>query len=89
VRFATEHAALLEVLFAGKHREQDGTALHEAAAEPLAEPPALFAGDTDGATTAGRRCRASLADGGMLPREQPDATVAAAVERRVRGLAAR
>jgi hypothetical protein len=99
VRFATAHSALLELMFAGKHREDAAPALREAADRAFAAPRALLAegqaagdvvpGDADDltvATWATVQGLATLSAGGMLPSEQRDATVTAAAERLVLGL---
>jgi AcrR family transcriptional regulator len=97
VRFATEHAALLELMFAGKHRPGAAESLREAADRAFEAPLTLIAegqaagevvpGDPEGVgivAFAALQGLASLANAGML--EAGDETVAAAVERLVLGL---
>ena len=97
VGFATEHAALLELMFAGKHRPGAADSLRQAADRAFDAPLALIAdGQADGEIVGGDpqdvgtvafaafQGLASLANAGML--EPDDATVAAAVERLVLGL---
>ena len=97
VRFATEHAALLELMFAGKHRPGAADSLRQAADRAFDAPLSLIAegqgagevvdGDPQDVGTvafAAFQGLASLANAGML--EPDDATVAAAVERLVLGL---
>jgi AcrR family transcriptional regulator len=94
VRFATEHAALLELMFAGKHRSPD---LEAAADRAFAAPLALIAdGQAAGEVVAGDPERvanvafaavhglAALAGAGVL--EVDDALVTETVERLVLGL---
>jgi AcrR family transcriptional regulator len=96
VRFATEHAALLELMFAGKHRAER---LREASNRAFAAPLALFAAaQTSGEIVAGDPERvgivalatlqglASLANNGMLPDVDLDEIVEEAVDRLVLGL---
>jgi AcrR family transcriptional regulator len=96
VRFATVHGALLELMFAGKHRP-GAEALREAADRAFAGPLALFAGaQASGGIVPGERAGivalatlhgiASLAKGGMLGDEDLDEVVDEAVERLVDGL---
>jgi AcrR family transcriptional regulator len=97
VRFATEHAALLELMFAGKHRPGAADSLRQAADRAFDAPLSLIAegqaagevvpGDPEAVgivAFAALQGLASLANAGML--ETDDATVAAAVERLVLGL---
>jgi AcrR family transcriptional regulator len=97
VRFATEHAALLELMFAGKHRPGAADSLRQAADGAFDAPLSLIAegqaageiveGDAQDVGTvafAAFQGLASLANAGML--EPDDGTVAAAVERLVLGL---
>ena len=97
VRFATEHAALLELMFAGKHRPGAADSLRQAADRAFDAPLSLIAegqaagevvgGDPQDVGTvafAAFQGLASLANAGML--EPDDDTVAAAVERLVLGL---
>jgi AcrR family transcriptional regulator len=91
VRFATEHAALLELMFAGKHRPGAADSLRQAADRAFdAEGQAageVVGGDSQDVGTvafAAFQGLASLANAGML--EPDDGTVAAAVERLVLGL---
>jgi AcrR family transcriptional regulator len=96
VRFATEHAALLELMFAGKHRSDS---LHEAADRAFAAPLALFAtAQASGQVVPGDPERvgivalatlhglASLANNGMLGDAELDDVVEQAVERLILGL---
>ena len=101
VRFATEHAALLEVMYAGKHRP-GADALHEAASRAFATPMALMAaGQASGEVVAGDPARvatvawaslqglAAMANNGLLgsaPPDELDELVAEAVERLFDGL---
>jgi AcrR family transcriptional regulator len=96
VRFATEHAALLELMFAGKHRS-DG--LRAAADRAFAAPLTLFAtAQASGQVVPGDPERvgvvalatlhglASLANNGMLGDAELDDVVDEAVDRLVLGL---
>jgi AcrR family transcriptional regulator len=96
VRFATEHAALLELMFAGKHRDET---LRAAANRAFAAPRALFAAAQEsGEIVAGDPERvgivalatlqgvASLANNGMLGDADLDEVVEEAVDRLVLGL---
>jgi AcrR family transcriptional regulator len=96
VRFATEHAALLELMYAGKRRS-DG--LREAADRAFAAPLALIsegqaAGEIVGGDVAGVAAvpwatfhgLASMANGGMLGDVAVETLVDLAVERLVDGL---
>jgi len=98
VRFATEHAALLEVMYAGKHRP-GAHALQEAAARAFATPLALIAeGQEAGEVVAGDPARvatvawaslqgfAAMANNGLLGDAPLDELVAEAVERLLDGL---
>ena len=96
VRFATEHATLLELMFTGKHREP---ALHEAADRAFAAPLALFAtAQAAGQVVPGEPERvgivalstlhglASLANNGMLGDYDLAELVGEAVDQLVLGL---
>jgi AcrR family transcriptional regulator len=98
VRFATDHGALLELMFAGKHRP-GAESLREAADRAFATPLALFvqaqasggivAGDTERVgivALATLHGLASLANNGMLGDADLDEVVAEAVDRLVEGL---
>src|SRR5918996_402962 len=93
VRFATRHAALLELMFAGKHRDES---LRAAANRAFAAPLALFAdAQASGEIVAGDPERvgvvalatlqglASLANNGMLGDADLDEVVEEAVQRLV------
>jgi AcrR family transcriptional regulator len=97
VRFATRDAALLELMFAGKHREESGT-LHEAADRAFAVMLELIEqGQAQGALESGDRERvgrvlfatlqgiAALVTAGMLRAEQLDELVADAIAHFLRG----
>jgi AcrR family transcriptional regulator len=96
VRFATEHAALLELMYAGKHRSG---VLQETADRAFAAPLALIeeaqaageivAGDVLSVAAVPWACfhgLASMANGGLLGDVPVDALVDVAVERLVDGL---
>ena len=96
VRFATEHSALLDLMFAGKHRDET---LRAASNRAFAAPLALFAAaQSSGEIVAGDTERvgivalatlqglASLANNGMLGDTELDDVVDEAVERLVLGL---
>jgi AcrR family transcriptional regulator len=96
VRFATEHSALLDLMFAGKHRDET---LRAAANRAFAAPLTLFAeAQASGEIVAGDPERvgivalatlqglASLANNGMLGETDLDEVVEEAVERLVLGL---
>jgi AcrR family transcriptional regulator len=96
VRFATQHAALLELMFAGKHRADR---LREAADRAFSAPLALFAAaQQTGEIVAGDPERvgtvalatlqgiAALANNGMLGEADLDDVVEEAVDRLVLGL---
>jgi len=98
VRFATEHAALLDLMFAGKHRP-GAEALHEAGVRAFSAPVALIvdgqaAGDVVGGdpvrvatvTWASLHGLASMANTGMLGDAPLDELVDEAVARLVDGL---
>ena len=98
VGFATAHGALLELMFAGKHRP-GADRLREAADRAFAAPLALFAaGQASGEIVAGDPERvgivalatlqglASLANNGMLGDGDHDELVDQAVDRLVLGL---
>jgi AcrR family transcriptional regulator len=97
VRFATRDAALLELMFAGKHREESGT-LHEAADRAFAVMLELIdQGQAQGALEPGHPERvgrvlfatiqgiAALVTGGMVQAEQLDDLVADAIAHFLRG----
>jgi AcrR family transcriptional regulator len=97
VRFATEDAALLELMFAGKQHEQTGV-LHDAAERAFAVMLELIAqGQEHGALESGDPERvglvlfatiqgiAALVTGGIVAAEQIDELVADATERFLRG----
>jgi AcrR family transcriptional regulator len=97
VRFATEDAALLELMFAGKQHEQTGV-LHDAADRAFAVMLELIAqGQEQGALESGDPERvglvlfatiqgiAALVTGGIVAAEQIDGLVADATERFLRG----
>jgi AcrR family transcriptional regulator len=97
VRFATRDAALLELMFAGKHREESGT-LHEAADRAFAVMLDLIhQGQAQGALEQGQPERvglvllatiqgiAALVTGGMVQAEQLDDLVADATAHFLRG----
>ena len=100
VQFATEHAALLDLMYAGKHRPGAADGLHEAATRAFAAPIALIAdaqesgeiaaGDPDGVALtvwAALHGTAAMANAGLLGEAPPlDALVAGVVERLVLGL---
>ena len=96
VRFATEHAALLELMYAGKHRSG---VLHETADRAFAAPLALIeeaqaageivGGDVMRVAAVPWACfhgLASMANGGLLGDLPAEALVDVAVERLVDGL---
>ena len=98
VRFATEHAALLELMYAGKHRP-DAAAVREAADRAFAVPLALIAeGQAAGEVVPGEPERvgalawasfhglAAMANGGLLDGAQLDGLVDDAVEQLLEGL---
>jgi Tetracyclin repressor-like, C-terminal domain len=97
VRFATHDAALLELMFAGKHREQSG-ALHEAADRAFSVILELIEqGQAGGAVERGEPERvglvlfatiqgiATLVAGGVVQADQLDELVADAVAHFLRG----
>jgi len=97
VRFATHDAALLELMFAGKHREEAG-ALHESAERAFAVLLELIGqGQAEGALEPGDPERvglvlfatiqgiATLATGGMVQAGQVDGLVADALAHFLRG----
>ena len=99
VRFATEHAALLELMFAGKHRPGAAASLREAADRAFEVPLALIAegqaageivtGDPEGVgmvVFASAHGVAALANNQMLGDADLDEIVASLVERVVLGL---
>ena len=98
VRFATKHSALLELMFAGKHRP-GADRLHEASAQAFAPALELIAeGQAAGAVVPGDLDRvgivafaslhgiAALSNSGMLGDLPLDQVVADAVERLALGL---
>jgi hypothetical protein len=97
VRFATRDAALLELMFAGKHREDAGS-LHEAADRAFSVLRELIdQGQAEGALERGEPERvglvlvatvqgiAALVTGGMVRAEQLDQLVTDAVAHFLRG----
>ncbi|MGH2969871.1 MAG: TetR/AcrR family transcriptional regulator [Solirubrobacteraceae bacterium] len=99
VRFATRRAALLELMFAGKHRPGAADSLRNAGERAFAAPLALIAdgqaagdvvpGDAERVATVAWACLqglASLANATMLDEAALDDVVADAVERLVLGL---
>jgi AcrR family transcriptional regulator len=97
VRFAISDAALLELMFAGKHREESGT-LHEAADRAFSILLELIEqGQAEGVLERGQPERvglvlfatiqgiAALVTGGMVRAEQLDELVADAIEHFLRG----
>jgi AcrR family transcriptional regulator len=99
VRFATRHAALLELMFAGKHRPDAAPSLREAAERAFAAPLALISeGQAAGAVVPGDPAAvalvawaalqglASMVNSGMLEDAAIDQVVAAAMERLRLGL---
>jgi AcrR family transcriptional regulator len=97
IRFATRDAALLELMFAGKRREQSGT-LHEAAERAFSIMFELIGqGQADGVIEPGQPERvglvlfatiqgiAALVTGGMIDAEQLDELVADAIAHFLRG----
>jgi AcrR family transcriptional regulator len=97
VRFATRDAALLELMFVGKHRDRSG-ALHDAAAQAFSVILELIEqGQADGALELGDLERvglvlfatmqgiAALVTGGMVQADRVDGLVADAVVRFLRG----
>jgi AcrR family transcriptional regulator len=99
VRFATEHAALLELMFAGKHRPGAADSLREAADRAFEAPLALIAeGQARGEVVPGDpeqvalvawatlQGLATMINSEMLPAAALDDTVALAVEQICNGL---
>jgi hypothetical protein len=99
VRFASEHAALLELMYAGKHRPDATDELREAADRAFAAPLGLVAeAQATGEVVPGDPARvalvtwaavhglASMANAGLLGATAPGDAVPAAVERLVLGL---
>ena len=99
VRFATEHATLLDLMYAGKHHSES---LREAADRAFAGPLAMIedgqaageivAGDAVGVAAVPWACfhgLASMANGGLLGDVPAEALVDVAVERLIDGLAPR
>jgi AcrR family transcriptional regulator len=98
VRFATRDAALLELMFAGKHREQDSGALHDAGERAFAVMFELIEqGQAEGVIDPGEPERvglvlfatiqgiASLVNSGLVAAEQLDELVTAAIAQFLRG----
>jgi AcrR family transcriptional regulator len=98
VRFATRDAALLELMFAGKHREQHSGALHEAGERAFAVMLELIEqGQAEGVIDPGEPERvglvlfatiqgiASLVNSGLVPVEQLDELVTSAIAQLLRG----
>ena len=98
VRFATQHAALLELMYAGKHRP-DAAAIREAAERAFAAPLALIAdGQAGGDVVASDPERigalawasfhglAAMANGGLLDGAALDVLVDEAVVQLLEGL---
>lgn len=98
VRFATQDAALLELMFAGKHREPDGP-LHDAADAAFATVVAVIvAGQEAGELRPGDPAEAamvlfatlqglaSMLTGGMLDGTTPEAAVRTSVDALLDGL---
>ncbi len=99
VRFATEHAALLELMYAGKHRPDATDELREAADRAFAAPLGLVAeAQATGEVVPGDPARvalvtwaavhglAAMANAGLVERAALDEAVPAAVERLLLGL---
>jgi AcrR family transcriptional regulator len=99
VRFATRHAALLELMFAGKYRPDAADGLRAAADAAFAAPLGLITeGQATGAVVPGDpeavatvawatvQGLATIANAGMLDDAALDGLVASAVERVVLGL---
>jgi AcrR family transcriptional regulator len=99
VRFATEHAPLLELMFAAKHRVGAADSLHDAATRAFSTSLNLIAeGQEKGEVARGDTERvaivafatlqglASLANGGMLGDVDVDDLVGEAVDRLLAGL---
>ena len=99
VGFATERAALLDVMFAGKHRPDAAASLLAAGARAFEAPLAVVAagqaagevvaGDPEGVATASWAAihgLAALANAGLLDRAALPGLVEVAVERLVLGL---
>jgi AcrR family transcriptional regulator len=97
VRFATNDAALLELMFAGKHEDQSG-ALNEAAERAFSVILDLIGqGQSEGVLEPGEPERvglvlfatiqgiAALVTGGIVDTDQVDALVADAIGRFLRG----
>jgi AcrR family transcriptional regulator len=97
VRFATRDAALLELMFAGKHRQPSGT-LHEAADRAFSVMLELILqGQAEGVLQPGEPDRvglvlfatiqgiAALLNGGMIGADQLDELVADAIAHFLRG----
>jgi AcrR family transcriptional regulator len=97
IQFATRDAELLELMFAGKHRDPSG-ALHEAAERAFATLFALIEqGQAEGALERGEPERvgfvlfatiqgiAALVNGGLVPPERLDELVADSIAHFLRG----
>ena len=100
VRFATEDAALLELMFAGKHREQAGDTLRESAEDAFSVLLELIEqGQREGALEAGDPERvglvlfatvqgiAALVTGGMVEGDLVDGLVRDSIRHFLRGCA--
>ncbi|MBE2317859.1 TetR/AcrR family transcriptional regulator [Solirubrobacter sp. CPCC 204708] len=84
VRFATEHAALLELMFAGKHRSRELMAASHRCFSPAF---ALFESERTGVVAfATLHGLAGLINSGMLAAERLDEHVSDAIEQIRRGL---
>jgi AcrR family transcriptional regulator len=99
VRFATDNSALLELMFAAKHRPGTSDAVGEAATRAFSAPLALIAeGQRSGEVAAGEPERlamvafaafhglASMANSGLLDADAIDGLVDDAVDRIMQGL---
>jgi AcrR family transcriptional regulator len=99
VHFATEHAALLELMFAAKHREGATENLREAGERAFVTPLNLIAEGQESGEVARGDCEhvamvvfatlqglASLLNVGMLADVDPDEIVGEAVDRLLTGL---
>ena len=99
VQFATQHAALLELMFTAKHEPDATDALRQSAVAAFAVPIQLIAdaqeagevvpGDPAGVATvfwAALHGLASMANGGLIEGDALDAIVSEAVERILLGL---
>lgn len=87
VRFATEHAALLDLMYAGKHTSPSAPRLTEAGDRALRPSLALFESERSAMVAfATFHGLAALINGGMFPSEDLDALVTDAVAQIRRGL---